>query len=51
MVANLGLVLNDEMDDFAAGPGVPNVLKLEGAVANEIAPGKRPLSSMSPKSS
>jgi gamma-glutamyltranspeptidase / glutathione hydrolase len=48
MVANLGLVLNDEMDDFAAGPGVPNVFKLEGAVANEIAPGKRPLSSMSP---
>ncbi len=48
MVASLGLVLNDEMDDFAAGPGVPNVFKLEGAVANEIAPGKRPLSSMSP---
>jgi gamma-glutamyltranspeptidase / glutathione hydrolase len=48
MVASLGLVLNDEMDDFAAGPGVPNVFRLEGAVANEIAPGKRPLSSMSP---
>ncbi len=48
MVASLGLVLNDEMDDFAAAPGVPNVFKLEGAVANEIAPGKRPLSSMSP---
>jgi gamma-glutamyltranspeptidase/glutathione hydrolase len=48
MVASLGLVLNDEMDDFAAGPGVPNVFKLEGAVPNEIAPGKRPLSSMSP---
>ncbi len=47
-VASLGLVLNDEMDDFAAGPGVPNVFKLEGVVANEIAPGKRPLSSMSP---
>ncbi|MGZ6205936.1 MAG: gamma-glutamyltransferase, partial [Candidatus Binataceae bacterium] len=47
-VASLGLVLNDEMDDFAAGPGVPNVFKLEGAVANEVAPGKRPLSSMSP---
>jgi gamma-glutamyltranspeptidase/glutathione hydrolase len=47
-VASLGLVLNDEMDDFAAGPGVPNVFKLEGSVANEIAPGKRPLSSMSP---
>jgi len=48
MVPSLGLVLNDEMDDFAAGPGVPNVFKLEGVVANEIAPGKRPLSSMSP---
>jgi len=48
MVASLGLVLNDEMDDFAAGPGVPNAFKLEGAAANEIAPGKRPLSSMSP---
>ena len=48
MVASLGLVLNDEMDDFAAGPGVPNVFRLEGAAANEIAPGKRPLSSMSP---
>ncbi len=48
MIASLGLVLNDEMDDFAAGPGVPNVFKLAGTVANEIAPGKRPLSSMSP---
>jgi len=48
MVASLGLVLNDEMDDFAAGPGVPNAFKLEGAAANAIAPGKRPLSSMSP---
>ena len=48
MVASLGLVLNDEMDDFAAGQGVPNAFKLVGAVANEIAPGKRPLSSMSP---
>jgi gamma-glutamyltranspeptidase / glutathione hydrolase len=48
MVQSLGLILNDEMDDFAAGPGVPNVFRLEGASANEIAPGKRPLSSMSP---
>jgi gamma-glutamyltranspeptidase/glutathione hydrolase len=48
MVESLGLVLNDEMDDFAAAPGVPNVFRLEGAVANEISPGKRPLSSMSP---
>ncbi|HZZ07946.1 MAG TPA: gamma-glutamyltransferase [Candidatus Binataceae bacterium] len=48
MIASLGLVLNDEMDDFAAGPGVRNAFNLEGAAANEIAPGKRPLSSMSP---
>ena len=48
MVASLGLVLNDEMDDFAVAPGVPNAFKLVGAGANEIAPGKRPLSSMSP---
>ncbi|HZO82469.1 MAG TPA: gamma-glutamyltransferase [Candidatus Binataceae bacterium] len=48
MVAKLGLVLNDEMDDFATAPGVANVFKLIGVKANEIAPGKRPLSSMSP---
>jgi gamma-glutamyltranspeptidase / glutathione hydrolase len=43
-----GVVLNDEMDDFAVAPGVPNAFKLVGAVANQIASGKRPLSSMSP---
>lgn len=48
MVRKLGLVLNDEMDDFAIAPGVPNVFKLRGVKANEIEPGKRPLSSMSP---
>jgi gamma-glutamyltranspeptidase / glutathione hydrolase len=48
MVPGLGVVLNDEMDDFAVAPGVPNAFKLAGAEANEIAPGKRPLSSMSP---
>jgi gamma-glutamyltranspeptidase/glutathione hydrolase len=48
MVPKLGLVLNDEMDDFATAPGVANVFKLMGVKANEIAPGKRPLSSMSP---
>jgi gamma-glutamyltranspeptidase/glutathione hydrolase len=47
-VPSLGLVLNDEMDDFSVAPGVPNAFKLVGAKANEIAPGKRPLSSMSP---
>lgn len=43
-----GVLLNDEMDDFAAKPGVPNAYGLVGAEANAIAPGKRPLSSMSP---
>ena len=43
-----GVLLNDEMDDFSAKPGVPNVYGLVGADANAIAPGKRPLSSMSP---
>jgi len=40
--------LNDEMDDFSAKPGVPNVYGLVGAEANAIEPGKRMLSSMSP---
>ena len=43
-----GVLLNDEMDDFSAKPGTPNVYGLVGAVSNAIAPGKRPLSSMSP---
>lgn len=43
-----GVLLNDEMDDFSVKPGVPNVYGLIGAQANAIAPGKRPLSSMSP---
>jgi gamma-glutamyltranspeptidase/glutathione hydrolase len=48
VVAGTGVLLNDEMDDFSAKPGVPNVYGLVGAEANAIAPGKRPLSSMSP---
>jgi gamma-glutamyltranspeptidase/glutathione hydrolase len=43
-----GVLLNDEMDDFSIKPGVPNVYGLVGGEANAIAPGKRPLSSMSP---
>jgi gamma-glutamyltranspeptidase/glutathione hydrolase len=43
-----GVLLNDEMDDFSAQPGTPNVYGLVGGEANAIAPGKRMLSSMSP---
>lgn len=44
----LGFFLNNEMDDFSAKPGVPNMFGLTGAEANSIAPGKRMLSSMTP---
>ena len=44
----LGFLLNDEMDDFAAKPGAPNLYRLVQGPANSIAPGKRPLSSMTP---
>ena len=44
----LGILLNDEMDDFAAKMGVPNMFGLIQGPANAIAPGKRPLSSMTP---
>jgi len=43
-----GVVLNDEMDDFALVPGQPNAFGLRGTLANAPAPGKRMLSSMSP---
>ena len=47
-VPGTGLILNNEMDDFSAQPGVPNAFGLLGAEANAVEPGKRPLSSMSP---
>jgi gamma-glutamyltranspeptidase/glutathione hydrolase len=43
-----GFLLNDEMDDFTAKPGAPNMFGLIQGEANAIAPGKRPLSSMTP---
>ena len=47
-VPGSGFLLNNEMDDFSAKPGVPNAYGLVGAEANAIAPGKRMLSSMTP---
>ena len=43
-----GIVLNDQMDDFSLTPGVPNAFGLIGNEQNAVAPGKRPLSSMTP---
>ncbi len=48
MVEGAGFLLNNEMDDFAAAPGVPNAFGLTGGEANAVEPGKRPLSSMTP---
>lgn len=47
-IPGTGIILNDQMDDFSVQPGVPNVFGLIGGEANSVAPGKRPLSSMSP---
>jgi gamma-glutamyltranspeptidase / glutathione hydrolase len=47
-IPGTGVILNNQMDDFSIQPGVPNAFGLVGAEANAIAPGKRPLSSMSP---
>ncbi|CSE32482.1 gamma-glutamyltranspeptidase [Shigella sonnei] len=43
-----GILLNNQMDDFSAKPGVPNIYGLVGGDANAVGPNKRPLSSMSP---
>lgn len=48
VVEGLGFLLNNEMDDFAAAPGIPNQFGLLGGEANKIEPYKRPLSSMTP---
>jgi gamma-glutamyltranspeptidase/glutathione hydrolase len=48
VVEGAGFLLNDEMDDFSVKPGVPNTYGVTGSEANEIQPGKRMLSSMSP---
>ncbi len=48
VVPGTGVLLNDEMDDFSIRPDTPNAYGLIGGKANKIAPGKRPLSSMSP---
>lgn len=48
MAAGTGVLLNNELDDFSAKPGVPNAYGLVGGDANAVEAGKRPLSSMSP---
>ena len=48
VAGNTGVLLNNHMDDFALAPGAPNLYGLQGSGANAVAPGKRPLSSMSP---
>ena len=48
IAGDTGFFLNDEMDDFTSKPGVPNTFGLVQGVINQIEPGKRPLSSMSP---
>jgi gamma-glutamyltranspeptidase/glutathione hydrolase len=48
VVTGAGFLLNNEMDDFSAKPGTPNIYGALGTEANAIAPGKRMLSSMAP---
>ena len=47
-IEGTGILMNNEMDDFSAAPGIPNQFGLLGSKANEIQPKKRPLSSMTP---
>jgi gamma-glutamyltranspeptidase / glutathione hydrolase len=48
VIPGTGVLMNNQMDDFAARPGEPNYFGLIGSAANAISPGKRPLTSMSP---
>jgi gamma-glutamyltranspeptidase/glutathione hydrolase len=48
VVGDAGFLLNNEMDDFSAKPYSPNSFELQYGAANQVAPGKRPLSSMTP---
>jgi len=48
VAAGTGVLLNNQLDDFAAKPGAPNAFGLLGSAANAPGPGKRPLSSMTP---
>jgi gamma-glutamyltranspeptidase/glutathione hydrolase len=48
LAGDTGIVLNDQMDDFSLAPNTPNYFNLVGTSQNGVAPGKRPLSSMSP---
>jgi gamma-glutamyltranspeptidase/glutathione hydrolase len=48
VISGTGILMNNEMDDFSAAPGIANQFGLLGAEANEIQPFKRPLSSMTP---
>jgi len=48
VVEGAGFLLNNEMDDFSVKPGAPNLFGVVGGASNAIAPGKRPLSSMTP---
>ena len=48
VVEGAGFLMNNEMDDFSVKPGAPNLFGVVGGASNAIAPGKRPLSSMTP---